>query len=91
MKNFDFDKVWIGLVSGLIAPLIVFWLYYLFADQYTLKRVNVSLCMVINLAPFYLTLNNELYKATKGVLISTVAWALVIAYLSFFTNYLHVL
>lgn len=85
------DKVWFGLIIGMIAPVVAFGLYYIFADQYTLKRVNVSLCMVINLAPFYLTLNNEMYKATKGVLIATLTWALVIAYLSFFTNYLKVL
>ena len=91
MKKIDWDNVWLGLIYGAVAPLIVFWFYYLFADQYTLKRVNVSLCMVINLVPFYLTLNKEMYKATKGVLISTVGWAAVIAYLSFFTDFLHVL
>ncbi len=90
MKNINFDKVWIGLSFGLVAPLAVFWLYYLFADEYVLKRVNVSLCMVINLAPFYLTLNKEQYKSTKGVLIATVLWAVVIAYLSFFTSYLRI-
>ena len=91
MKNWDLDKVWFGFLLGIIAPMIIFWLYYIFADQYTLKRVNVSLCMVINLLPFYLTLNRHLYKATKGVLAATMVWAAVIAYLSFFTDYLHVL
>ncbi len=89
--KFDFDKVWIGLILGLAAPVLVFWMYYLFADQYTLKRVNVSLCMVINLAPFYLTLNNYMYRATKGFVIGTFAWAIVIFYLSFFTDHLRIL
>ena len=91
MMNKDkLDNVWFGLLAGIIAPLMVFWFYYLFADEYTLKRINVSLCMVINLLPFYLTLNREMYKATKGVLIATVVWAGIIAYFSFFTNYLRI-
>ena len=91
MKEIDFDKVWLGILYGIIIPPIAFFVYYLFVNEHNLKRINVSLCMVANLAPFYLTLNKEMYKATKGVLIGTFIWAGVIAYLSFFTDYLHIL
>ena len=91
MKEFDFDKVWLGILYGIIVPLIVYTLYYLFINEHNLKRINVSICMVANLAPFYLTLNKELYKATKGVLIGTFIWAGIIAYLSLFTEYFHIL
>jgi len=90
-RRIDFDKIWFGLLLGLAAPLIIYWLYFVFADKYLLKRINVSLCMVINLIPFYLTLNVGNYKATKGVVIATFIYAGIIAYFSFFTDYLHIL
>ncbi len=90
MKEFDFDKVWFGLLLGLILPPIVFAFYYMFVNEHNLKRVNVSICMVVNLAPFYLTMNKEKYQATKGVLIATFIWAGVIAYFSFFTDHLRI-
>ena len=91
MKNINIDKVWIGILLGLIVPPLVFYIYYWMVTQHNLKRVNVSICMVFNLIPFYLTLNKEKYNATKGVLIGTFIWAGVIGYLSFFTDYLHIL
>lgn len=91
MKNIDWNKLWIGILLGLITPLIVYGLYYWVVSAFELRRINVSLCMVANLVPFFLTLNREYYNASKGVLTATVAWAIVIAGLSFFTNHLHVL
>ncbi len=90
-KNTNFDNIWFGILLGIIFPPLVFYLYYVLVTQHNLKRINVSICMVINLVPFYLTLNKEKYKATKGVLIATFIWSAFIAYLSFFTDYLHIL
>jgi RsiW-degrading membrane proteinase PrsW (M82 family) len=89
MKNIDFDKMWVGVILGALAPLVAYLLYYWVVSEFELRRVNVSLCMVANLLPFYLSLNREKYNMTKGVLVSTLLWSAVIAYLSFFTNYLH--
>ena len=87
MKNINFDKLFIGIILGALAPFIVFLLYYWLVSAFQLRRVNVSLCMVANLLPFYLSLNREKYNMAKGVLVSTLLWSGVIAYLSFFTNF----
>jgi hypothetical protein len=90
LKELDYDKVWVGIILGIVAPPIAYGLYYALVNKLNLKTVNVSLCMVIELLPFYITLNREMYKGTKGVLIATLVYAALIAYLSFFTNYFHV-
>ena len=87
MKNINFDKMLIGIILGALAPFIVFLIYYWLVSEFQLRRVNVSLCMVANLLPFYLSLNREKYNMAKGVLVSTLVWSGVIAYLSFFTNF----
>ena len=66
MKNIDFDKVWIGIVAGLLAPTIALWLYYFinysqltiwrFIDKRKLGDTYtplISLCVLANLAVFY--------------------------------------
>jgi hypothetical protein len=97
MKKFDWDKVWVGLVLGIIAPLIVFTFYYLINYNY-MKISNfinylrmgdtytplVSLCVLANLLPFYLMINKEKYQGTKGVLGATFIWAALIIFLKFF-------
>ncbi|MGZ4056325.1 MAG: hypothetical protein ACXVPU_03505 [Bacteroidia bacterium] len=87
MKNINFDRILIGILLGLIAPFITFLAYYWVVSTFELRRVNVSLCMVVNLLPFYLSLNREKYNIAKGVLVSTLLWSGVIAYLTFFTNF----
>ena len=91
MRNINWNQLWIGLVLGLVTPLIVYALYYWVVSTFELRRVNVSLCMVANLLPFFLALNREYYNTARGILISTVALAVVVACLSFFTNYLRIL
>jgi RsiW-degrading membrane proteinase PrsW (M82 family) len=91
MKNLNYNKVWLGIIAGIIVPVIAYGIYYLIVDKLELKRVNVSLCMAVNLVPFYLSLNREQYNMTKGVLIATLLWGAVIAYFSFFTHYFQIL
>jgi hypothetical protein len=99
MKNIDWDKMWIGLVLGLSAPLIAFSGYYLinyrymkisaFIDYLRLGDTYtplVSLCVLSNLLPFYILINKEKYQGTKGVLAATFIWAGVIVFLKFFTE-----
>jgi hypothetical protein len=91
MKNRNWNQIWIGIVLGLVLPLITYLIYYWMVLQFDLRRINVSLCMVSNLIPFYITLNKEYYNSAKGVLIATVVLAVVIASLTFFTNTLRIL
>jgi len=98
MKNIDFDKTWIGLILGLLAPFVAFMLYYFinysFMTFYNfinhMKLGNtyapiMSLCVLANLAVFYLFIWKNKYMATRGVLASTFIWAAFIVYLKFFT------
>jgi hypothetical protein len=98
MKNIDWDKTWIGLALGIAAPMIALSVYYLvnynymtisgfinymkLGDTYT---PVISLCVLANLAPFYLLVNKEKYAGTKGVLGATFIWAGFIVYLKFLT------
>ncbi|OFY85607.1 MAG: hypothetical protein A3F72_10600 [Bacteroidetes bacterium RIFCSPLOWO2_12_FULL_35_15] len=90
MKNFDWDKTWVGILLGILTPIIFYSLYYLLVNTTGLKKVNVSLCIAANLIPFYLYQRREKNNGLKGVLISTLIWAGVIAYLTFFSNYLRI-
>jgi hypothetical protein len=98
MKNIDWDKIWIGLSIGLIAPVIVFSGYYLINYNYmklsafiNYMRLGdtytplISLCVLANLLPFYILINKEKYQGTKGVLGATFVWAGIIIFLKFFT------
>lgn len=98
MKNINWDKSWIGVVIGILAPVISFSVYYLInyrymkiggfinylasGDTYT---PLITLCVLANLLPFYLFINKEKYLATKGVLAATFIWAGIIIFLKFFT------
>ena len=98
MKNIDFNKVWIGVVLGLIAPSIALWLYYFINyRQLTVGRFIdflrlgdtytplISLCVLANLAAFYPFIWKEQWNGAKGVLGATFIWAVLIVFLKFFT------
>ncbi|MDF2436549.1 MAG: hypothetical protein K0Q95_925 [Bacteroidota bacterium] len=87
----DWNKTWIGILLGLVLPVITYLIYYWLVVTFNLQRVNVSLCMVANLIPFYIVLNKEYYNSAKGILLSTVVLAILIASLTFFTNTLQIL
>lgn len=102
MKNIDwdkFDKLWIGLVAGLIAPTIALLAYYLINYSYMtiggfihyLQLGNtytplITMCVLSCLVPFYIMINKENYQGTKGVLAATFIWAGLIIFLKFFTQ-----
>lgn len=90
MKNFNWDKVWIGLLLGIIFPIIFYGIYYFLVVDSGIKRLNVSICIATNLIPFYIYQKREKYNGLKGVLIATIIWVAIIIYLSFFTNQLHI-
>lgn len=96
MKNFDWDKLWIGLILGLLMPSLAFIIYYFVKYSYmTVDRfINylilgdtytaiVSLCVLSNLAAFYPFIWKQKWKAARGVLGATFIWALLIVILKF--------
>lgn len=90
MKSIDWDKIWIGFVIGMITPVIVYSLYYFLISGTGIKHINISICIAANLIPFYFYQKKELNNGLKGVLISTIIWAVTIASLSFFTPHLNI-
>jgi len=90
MKNYEWDKVWVGIALGIICPIIFYAIYYLLIDTFGLRKVNVSICVAINLIPFYIFQKKNKNNGLKGVLIATIAYAVLIACLSFFTNTLKI-
>lgn len=90
MKNFNWDRVWVGLVIGVLMPIIIYTIYYYFVYNSGIKKMNVSLCIATNLIPFYLYQRKEKYLGLKGVLIATFVWAGIIFGLAFFTSYLRI-
>ncbi len=98
MKNIDLNKIWIGFIAGLIAPSLVFWIYYYINyEALSIERFIkylklgdiytplISLCVLANLAIFYPFLWKEQWNGAKGVLGATFFWAAVVLFLKFFT------
>lgn len=99
MKNIDLDKFWVGAIAGLLAPLIAFTAYYQINYRYmpVWRFINylrlgdtytsiVTLCVLANLAAFYLFIWKKKYNGAQGVLGLTFIWAGFIMYLKFFTH-----
>jgi hypothetical protein len=98
MKNIDLNKLWIGVIAGLIAPSVTLWLYYIinyrkltiahFIDYLRLGNTYtplISLCVLANLAVFYPFIWKEKWSAAKGVIGATFIWATLVLFLKFFT------
>jgi len=85
------NSVIIGAILGMIIPIIVLFIYYkinfsyLRFDNFVFNMVFqqvivplVSLCVVANLGVFYLFINKEYYYGARGVIFSTLLYAIVI-------------
>ena len=90
MKKFDFDNVWVGLTIGILLPVLFYVIYYLVIYDSGLRNINISLCIAINLIPFYIYQRKNKNKGLKGVFISTFILAAIVIFLSFFTSYLRI-
>ena len=90
------NKFWIGLALGIVLPLVVFLLVYFFIYSKTpfsefLEYAFVmralpkifSLCVIPNLAVFYLFLNKEFWRTTQGVITATLVCTLAIIAIKF--------
>jgi hypothetical protein len=94
-----FDKTALGFGIGFILPALVLFIYYLvtqtgnhagFFEFVSVSRTmnllgpGLSLCVIFNLAAFFLFLQKEMYKAARGVLFATIVYAIYIFYLKLF-------
>ena len=91
------NKFWIGLALGVVLPLIAFLVIYLlgysktpfgefmeFAFKIRALPKILSLCVIPNLAVFYLFLNKEYWYVTRGVIAATLLCTLAVVVIKFF-------
>ena len=101
LKKIDLNKFWIGAVSGLLLPLLSllgYWLwsykYMRFYPQFFKFLMNggvlsavLSLCLIPNLGMFFLFLNKEKYKTTRGIILTMLVYGFIIVYLKIWVEH----
>lgn len=101
MELSKLNKLWIGLIIGILFPMFWFSLYWLFFQRHVQIEeteikylmsaelmMNVSkICVATNLLLFYLSLNRKMVPFAKGIITSVVIYALLLAYITFFKIY----
>jgi len=88
-KYYKYDSWWIGIAAGFVAPLIGFFIFYLFKYSYMnfsgfirfIINGNVytqimSLCVIANLPMFFGFLQFHLYNSARGVVLSTMLYTI---------------
>ena len=91
-----YDKIWLGLVIGLITPLLVMFVYYrinfyyirvdTFLYEAFMKSIFLpllSLCVIGNLAVFFLFLQTDRYHSSRGVVFATLLYAISVFIMKF--------
>tara|TARA_B100000683_G_scaffold135515_1_gene132256 strand:+ start:344 stop:622 length:279 start_codon:yes stop_codon:yes gene_type:complete len=85
-----------GLILGIVSPIILFVITIVFFLEYNITdfinhKINkqnfpaiISLCLLANLAMFFLKLKNNKDEQAKGVLFSTFLFGILIIYSKFF-------
>ncbi len=89
----SFNSLVVGIIPGLIVPLITVYLFYLTNDVYGVQSFSgfinyvikygvisqvLSVCLLGNLAIFFLFIWTNRYKSARGVIGATFLYALVI-------------
>ena len=85
-----------GSILGIVLPLITFFIVYLIRMEdvtfiafierlYKLKVLSnlVSLCVIPNLGAFFIFLQLNYIKATRGVLLATIIYGLMIVVIKY--------
>lgn len=90
------DKIWVGLVVGLIFPAFCFFCYWLFFHSQLsfpgrfitylrngdmLQEVTIA-CVLANLLVFYLLLNKKAYDISRGMIYATFAYVGLVLFIS---------
>lgn len=92
-----YDKVITGLIPGLILPLIVGLIIFLFSSGHLtlhsyLARIAesniithaITLCVFPNLFIFLIFNRFDMLRASRGVLAMTIVWAVIVFSVKFF-------
>ena len=102
MSNTGFEekmnRFWVGLLTGLIFPMIVFVLYWMFfhhqigfprrflrylMNGYLLSNV-IKVCGLGNLLLFYFGLRRKMDDFNKGIIVSILAYIALVAYVTYY-------
>ena len=88
------DRMWIGISGGLVAPMLLFAIYFSIRDPglQIADQINrmiaakvlsyyVSLCALINLLLFFIFLRINADRAARGVLGATILYAFTIIFI----------
>jgi hypothetical protein len=86
------DKTYIGLTLGMIVPLIVFIIYFLFRHgnvellnylellhKYGIIFKVISLCVLVDLPLFYFFIQFKYWRGARGVVMSCFFYAFAVA------------
>ena len=89
--KYKYDKLQLGLILGMLAPILTMVIIYIvkFTDYSLSELVDllvqkkiftkiVSLCVIPNLALFFLFLNKFLYRSARGILLATIIFAIFV-------------
>ncbi|NQY67558.1 MAG: hypothetical protein HRT72_07535 [Flavobacteriales bacterium] len=92
----NYDKFWIGLLSGMVTPLIIILIYYkvsyggvsfsYFWDRMSASSLEsklISVATVGNLGVFFLYFWLEADRASKGVVSSMFVFGTIIMYFKY--------
>ncbi|WP_319501203.1 hypothetical protein [uncultured Draconibacterium sp.] len=90
-KQSKYDKVGVGVLTGLVLPLIIFFIVYMVGENDMLffdyiagmRRMQAlvkigSLCVFTNVGAFWIFLKLKYEKAARGVLGATILYALLV-------------
>lgn len=91
MSKTSFNKLYIGLLAGIIVPLIILFIYYLIkfnevsfatflraTHQYKIFFHVLSLCVIPDLGIFYLFINRKMFNGARGVIMACFIYALTV-------------
>ena len=86
-----YDKVLTGLLSGLVLPLVVGLIIYLFSpgnlsvhsylarlEETKIITHSISICVFPNILIFLIFNRFDMLRATRGVLAVTIVWAVIV-------------
>lgn len=85
------DKIWVGLLTGLLLPFLVMLIVYLSSYAYltvpdflfkmafqAVFLKLLSLCAVVNLGSFFLFYQGKYDRAARGVILATFIFAIIV-------------
>jgi hypothetical protein len=98
-KTSPFDRLYIGLLAGLLFPMIVFYLYFKIRHwndvefSYYLSMIHkygllfkvMSLCVLSDLPLFYAFIQFKFWRTSRGIVMACFIYALFVAGYRLFT------